>query len=101
MRLYIEAYDGDGNPILGNLDGQAALGHVVRPNQTAAVQHLLSRYRPKYVRVYEWRVVSEDGRRLRSIRNKHHPRAILEDRALPLADTGHVLNPIPRKGLES
>lgn len=40
MRYYIEGFDYSGAPVLGNLDGQAALGELHNPKQTKAWRNL-------------------------------------------------------------
>lgn len=65
MRYYIEACRADGSPILGNLDGQAALGEPRYPERTAAWRYLYSPERPTWTRVYLWKLVDATGRVIR------------------------------------
>lgn len=69
MRYYIEAYGRDGHEILGNLDGQAALGPRQRPTATAAWKRLFDRNRPTWTRVSHWKLVDEKGRVLQTLYN--------------------------------
>lgn len=61
MRYYIEAFGHDNRQLLGNLDGQHALGDCLRPAQTTAWKHLFSPSRPAYSRVKLWKLVNERG----------------------------------------
>lgn len=60
-RYYIEAFDGDLLPILGNLDGQAALGERREPQRCHAWKHLGTEKRPLYRKVRKWHLVTESG----------------------------------------
>jgi hypothetical protein len=40
MRYYIEAFDQDGQQVLGNLDGQAALGELSNPTRSKKWRNL-------------------------------------------------------------
>lgn len=74
-RFYIEAFDTDGDQILGNLDGQAACeGKGASPRRLSRVKHLYlpAPARPQYPRVKFWRVVSEHGTIYLTINNHHH-----------------------------
>lgn len=74
MRYYIEAFDKNDQPILGNLDGQAALGYPIKPWRTLAWKRLWESppKRPTWPRVKEWRLVDEKGNILRYRTNPHH-----------------------------
>ena len=61
MRYYIEAFDIDDRQILGNLDGQAALGDVRRPEQCKRWQQLVRGEVQASPRVATWRLVDEHG----------------------------------------
>jgi hypothetical protein len=63
MRYYIEAYDHYGQQVLGNLDGQCALGNVRRPERCTAWKNLPlvhGNKRPS-PRVAKWILVNEKG----------------------------------------
>jgi len=63
-RYYIEALRKDGTVILGNLDGQAALGSPKFPQRCAMWRQLIDPkkfQRPNYVRVHSWRIVDHSG----------------------------------------
>jgi hypothetical protein len=62
MRYYIEALDANGFSILGNLDGQAALGEVKNPKRTAAWKRLPDL--PVGKQVAWWRIVDAKGREI-------------------------------------
>lgn len=74
MEYYIEAFDKNDNPILGNLNGQAALGSPRLPWRTAAWRRLWESppIRPMWPRVKEWRLVDDKGNILRYRKNYHH-----------------------------
>lgn len=74
MRYYIEAFDKNDQPILGNLDGQASLGYPIKPWRTTAWRLLAFTppKRPTWPRVKEWRLVDEKGNILRYRTNPHH-----------------------------
>lgn len=73
MRYYIEAFDKNNRHILGNLDGQAALGAKRFPWRTKAwkLLHQTPPGRPIWPRVVEWRLVDETGKALRFYKNPH------------------------------
>lgn len=74
-RFYIEAYDTDGDRLLGSLNGQAACeGKGSSPRRLRQVKHLYLPFpaRPRYPRVKFWRVVSQDGTVHLTIPNPHH-----------------------------
>lgn len=60
-RYYIESFDADGQQILGNLDGQAALGEPRQPQRCHAWAHLGTYKRPLFRRVSAWRLVTDSG----------------------------------------
>ncbi len=57
MRYYIEAFYADGSQILGNLDGQAALGEVRYPTRCNAWQVLPI----KSLKAKVWKLVDAKG----------------------------------------
>lgn len=62
MRIFIDAYDAQGQRILGNLDGQASLGSPAQYRRTTAYKTLRSgENRPKFIRVKEWKVMRHSG----------------------------------------
>lgn len=69
MRYYIEAYDHDGRQILGNLDGQAALGDVLAPERCAAWLRIKRCEVRVSARVAYWRLVDENDRERARIDN--------------------------------
>jgi hypothetical protein len=64
MRYYIAAFSADARQVLGNLDGQAALGDVRRPMRCRAWRIIASGRRLPHWRpdVTSWRLVDADGR---------------------------------------
>ena len=68
MRYYIEAFDDFGRPVLGNLDGQKALGELVEPTRSA-MWKLLKHYsqtnpdklRRMFRRARLWHLVNHGG----------------------------------------
>lgn len=69
MRYYIEAYGRNGHQILGNLDGQAALGPCQFPSLTTAWKYLYSPKRPAWTHISHWKLVDEKGRLLQTLYN--------------------------------
>ncbi len=68
MKYYIEAFYADGSPILGNLDGQAVI-HAKRYRQTLAYKNVIAAaYTGRHPKVAYWRVVTESGRVVDTIR---------------------------------
>lgn len=64
MKYYIEALNAEGEPILGNLDGQAVL-RAIEPTRCIAWKRLFqpaSATRPKWARVAKWQLVTIRGR---------------------------------------
>jgi hypothetical protein len=60
MRYYIEAFDADGRQVLGNLDGQAALGRCKQPQKCKAWTDLPNIRCSSRIR--SWRLVDDNGR---------------------------------------
>jgi hypothetical protein len=69
MRYYIEAYRAEGDQILGNLDGQAAL--TCRDvKKTAHFRSLINPFsRPRFVRVAFWKVIDQHGKEVCRVKN--------------------------------
>lgn len=61
MRYYIEAYDADGHQVLGNLDGQAALGECRQPQRKGAWQRVLKGQVRASSRIRSWKLVDAAG----------------------------------------
>lgn len=61
-RYYIEAFDADDMQILGNLDGQAALGERRAPRRCHAWSRLGTYKRPLHRRARRWQLVTDSGR---------------------------------------
>lgn len=61
-RYYIEAFDAEGAQVLGNLDGQAALGSPKQPLRCHAWKYLGTEKRPLYRKIRQWRLVTDTGR---------------------------------------
>ena len=63
-RYYIEAFDAAGRQVLGNLDGQAALGYLRRPTRARAWRTIASGRRLAHwlPEVCAWRLVDCAGR---------------------------------------
>ena len=70
MGYYIEAYDANGKMILGNLDGQDALGPRMKPTLCAAWKYLKSEHRPNWYRVAYWRLVDEKDNEIATYLNQ-------------------------------
>lgn len=67
MRYYIEAFDIDGLQILGNLDGQAALGEMLAPRRAKAWTRLRGGRNAWGSRVHEFRLVDAHNKVLERI----------------------------------
>lgn len=68
MRVYIEAYDGWNNQVLGNLDGQAAI-NVKNYRRTKHYKALPTfRALNNYIKYYH--IVTAEGQLLESVRNE-------------------------------
>ena len=61
MRYYIEAFDDKGQQILGNLDGQRALGDMRQPLRSKAWRVIVENKIPAMRRVVRWHLVNENG----------------------------------------
>ena len=62
MKFYVEAYYEDGNPILGNCDGQTVL-RCRNPRRTKHYRHIKDVIaNGKYPRVSYYKIVDEYGR---------------------------------------
>lgn len=61
MRYYIEAFDAEGVQILGNLDGQRALGQMSVPTRSKAWRSVVTGALPASPRVARWDLVNDRG----------------------------------------
>lgn len=74
FRFYIHAWRNTGDVILGNLDGQAALGDMKAPMSSAQWKRLRKSFPSrdqKYPRVKFWTLEREDGFVIDEIQNPH------------------------------
>jgi len=72
MRYYFEAYDSDGQIVLGNCDGQLSID-TCAPLHSRHFRALESgESRPAWPRVSYWKVVDSRGREVATINNIFH-----------------------------
>lgn len=78
-KFYIEAFDAENKPILGNCNGQSVLD-CVKPFRTKYVKSLVSgENRPLYGRVKFWRIVSCAGLNIGTIQNHYYGISSISD----------------------